>query len=198
MSIDDKKLICYVGVMGSGKSYRTRKLCEENPDFIEINLADALRNVVWKTIGWEPPTEERYELFKESVFISSTLPSVKFTGRDFLQRLGTDGIRSIDPDFWITAWKNSVYDSIYFKERSVVCSDVRFVNEIYAALELENKNIKVEFIFCDYKSKRYDGKSKHKSEKLAQLLKKKCPDLKDGDEIPKQVLYELAKNPELM
>lgn len=194
----DKKLICYIGVMGSGKSYRTKKMCRENPDFVEINVADTLRNVVWKTIGWTPQTEERYELFKESVFISSSLPSVKFTGRDILQRLGTDGIRSIDPNFWINAWKNAVYDNIYFKEKSVVCSDVRFVNEVFAALELENKNIHTEFVFCDYHSNRYDKNSKHESEKLAQWLKKTYPDLKDGDIIPKNVLYSISRNPELI
>lgn len=195
---DDKKLVCYIGVMGSGKSFRTKKMCQENQDFVEINVADTLRNVVWKMIGWKPPTEERYELFKESTFISSTLPSVKFTGRDILQRLGTDGIRSIEPDFWINAWKNTVYDTIYLKGKSVVCSDVRFVNEVYAALELENKNIQVEFVFCDYQSDRYDQKSKHDSERLAQWLKRTYPDLKDGDVIPKDILYLISRNPELV
>nr|DAV24952.1 MAG TPA: deoxynucleoside monophosphate kinase [Caudoviricetes sp.] len=198
MNNDNKKLICFIGVMGSGKSFRTKKLCKEDKNFVEINVADSLRNVVWKVIGWKPPTEERYELFKESMFISSSLPSIRFSGRDLLQRLGTEGIRSIDSDFWINAWKNSVYDSIYFNDKSVVCSDVRFTNEVYAALELENKNIHVDFVFCDYKSNRYDSKSKHESEKLAQWIKKTYPDLKDGDIIPKSILYQISKNPELL
>jgi hypothetical protein len=37
------------------------------------------------------------------------------------------------------------------------------------------------FLFCDFRSKRYDPNSAHKSEKLAQTLLKMG--LKDGDEV---------------
>ena len=48
-------------------------------------------------------------------------------------------------------------------------TDCRFPEEVKALLQFEKDNfIKVTFVHCDFRSERYDSKSQHNSEKMAQ------------------------------
>ena len=93
------KLRVYIGVIGSGKDYKAQQECDT-----VLNFADAVRKDIWKLIGWEPKTSEEYEIFKKTEFFGNSLDlkghNISFTGRDLLQRYGTDIRREEYPDYW--------------------------------------------------------------------------------------------------
>lgn len=75
-------------------------------------------------------------------------------------------------------------------DKKVVCADCRFPNEIAAIQLLSMRTIgkKVgknhKFVFCNYRSNRYDAMNVHKSEHMAQeFLKRKFKDLQDITEL---------------
>lgn len=65
--------------------------------------------------------------------------------RRFLQRLGTDAIRAIDPDFWVRAGMNKIpRDGFGHTRVPVVITDVRFANEARAIKEAGGILVRVE------------------------------------------------------
>ena len=56
------KLICFIGVKGSGKSYQSKKLCDLG--FKEINFADDLRDMAYDIINYIP---EDYNKAKDCI-----------------------------------------------------------------------------------------------------------------------------------
>ena len=192
-------LIVFIGVLGSGKGYQCSVLKKEN--YIQVDFADELRSMGWDILGWcpRPECQDRdYEWFKklrldyihliythsdeelEWYFQVKQEHDIKedgfiLTGRLFLQNLGTNAIRTRQPDFWVDSWRNKVKRLL--DEENLVCtSDCRFLNELIVCHELGAR-----FIFCNYKSERYNSKDIHESEKLAQFFLKKG--YQDGQEI---------------
>lgn len=204
------RLICYIGVIGSGKDYQAKRYISENPNTLHINFADELREMAWDILGWRPNTNEEYEDFKQSNmcqyveadkgYCLANIARIDFTGREFLQRLGTEALRKRDADFWANCWKRKVNKAIA-QGYDVVCSDLRFTNELECALSLKISDnpanhdyvsLTPDFIFCDYKSERYDDTNTHESEKLAQHLLD-C-DFMNGDRITDEFLKGVIKN----
>ena len=88
--------------------------------------------------------------------------------RDFLQLLGTEGIRRYDKDFWVKCLIKTIEDNNYAK---MCISDMRFANEYYLLWEYSRKNdYKFTCIFTDYHSDRYQEENNHESARLSNNL----------------------------
>ena len=165
----------YIGCIGSGKDFMAKKETD-----IQLAFADALREEVWKMLGWKPKTPEEYEKFKTRKWMLPGDRLYYFTGRDILQRYGTDIRRKEDEDYWAN---KLIEKLVHFKaldfpvnfgdksvNRSIIgITDCRFENEVRKLIEFSLKEtVKVEFVHTNFKSERYDPKAVHESEKLAQ------------------------------
>ena len=182
-------IIVYMGVVGSGKDYQSGLKVKEG--FARVDFKDGLLDMASDLVGYD--IREHYDFFKEN--IAGYVPSVEYpdktfrlqceslidayptvmTGRRLLQRLGTEVMRKRDEDYWVKCFLKDVV-----KHGKVVNGDCRFMNEVRAikSLPCESK-----FIFCNFKSLRYDGYLNHTSEKLAQaLLKQRLGDLQEIDD----------------
>lgn len=166
----------YIGVIGSGKDYIAKQECD-----IQLAFADQLRDDVWKMIDWKPKTPEEYDMFKRSTFSAfnrignsnALLPL--FTGRDLLQRYGTEVRRSEDEKHWCDCLirRLEVLSSTN-NGNSIGITDCRFANEVSALIKFAKRanklehDVQLEFIHTDFKSDRYNYTTEHESEKLAQ------------------------------
>lgn len=125
------------GFAGSGKSTLARHLVEEH-DFLEVSFADPIRDAL---INLDPLVDTSISSDQMTLTAPERLSSViTFAGgwdaakrsfpdvRRLLQRLGTEAIRSLDPDFWVRVALRKAHST----DRPVVFPDVRFENEIEA------------------------------------------------------------------
>lgn len=178
------ELMGFMGVMGGGKDYNAKILVKEH-GFTKIDFKDALLAMAWDVLGWQPKTEAEYEKFKKStikIFDNFILGSYhELTGREFLQKLGTDAMRNVDKDFWVKAWKKRVDLAIGMGNYKICTADIRFMNELkqFFSIYDHNYNISSQVRFCDYKSERYNAENEHESEQFAQKLLK--AGYQDGD-----------------
>jgi len=160
------KIYAFIGVIGSGKDFYAKKkmtgLEQEGLEVAHVNFADAIREMTWNIFQFRPENEEEYEKFKKSKIQVCMKNNPTITGRRFMQAFATDFFRDIDPLFWIKAWDRQVERCC---SDCVVVSDCRFENEAQWLLRHHD----VRFIFCNYKSKRYEIND-HVSEKFAQLF----------------------------
>lgn len=185
-------LVVFLGVQGSGKNYQCNLLKKEG--YTQFDFADELRRMSWDILDWEPRSfklyDRDYDWFKKLpisyihlIHYSSDTElellynqikqsdkqehGLTLTGRVFLQRLGTKAIRARQPDFWVDCWFFTVRRLLHdgFK---ICTSDCRFLNEFEAA-----KKLGAQFIFCNYKSSRYNSTDPDESEQLAQSLLQK-------------------------
>jgi len=180
------KIVCFIGVQGSGKDYRCKKLIKQG--LKQINFADALRDITWDALGWQPGIDADYERFKDlNIELKTNYNRVinSLTGRQFLQNLGTEAIRSRFPDFWVDLWRQKVLK--VFPDNNICCSDLRFINELQTAYGF-NKSI---FIFCNYKTIRYKADDLHESERLAQRIL--SDRFKDGDRLPIKYIESILR-----
>lgn len=193
-------IIGLIGVIGSGKTYRRDQYVKDG--FTPIDFKDSLIEMAEDLIGFKITD---YDLFKENV-VGLTGPTGNpskiaprrmtddilfhfphaMTGRALLQRLGTNVMRKRNPNYWVEAWVGKARH-VLMRKGSVVCADCRFPNElkIIKQLATDHKH-EYKFIFCDYRSERYDASGRHESEKLAQEMLKRG--FKDGQEIQNEVM----------
>lgn len=198
------KVISYIGVLGSGKNFRADQLI--NHGFKQVNFADPLRNMAWSLLGWKPNNEKEYEEFKlkklifnpmlsrslteDNEYINTFDFTFSLTGREFLQKLGTE-MRNIDEDFWANLWLRDTVDLMVKDKVNVCCSDLRYGNELRKVYSLSNiEDVETAFIFTNFKSHRYEPDNPHKSEKLAQFILNNY-DINDGEEIPSYIIKEI-------
>ena len=178
------KIYAFCGVMGSGKGYSCQQLID-NEDFIQIDFADCLRDMVWKMLDWQPENAEEYDLFKKGKFF---IPRYgKINGRLLLQRIGAT-MREIDPDFWVKQHQAKIERAISMGYNNICISDARYKNELESLLS-NSWQAEVKITFCDYHSERYDADNTHESEKMAQRLLELG--FKDGDRITRDDLNRL-------
>lgn len=93
--------------------------------------------------------------------------------RNFMQKLGTNGVREIDPDFWI---KHTIEKarSLLNEGKRVVITDARFDNESNAAYAISNSVLCLEVIRPSIENDEY---SNHSSETgISNSVKKKIFD----------------------
>jgi hypothetical protein len=185
------KIVTHVGVIGSGKNYKSEKLIRER-GYVGVDFKDALLDHVSDLLGYDVRTN--YDWFKESIVgmrmannpIHEQMNRIQYrdmirahpeilTGRVLLQRFGTDVMRKRSPNYWVDQFFQKV-TSLPMTTPGVTCSDCRFPNELASLLVIDS-----EVVFCDYHSPRYDALNSHPSEWMAQAFLRMG--LKDGDRI---------------
>lgn len=182
-SKEKKMIYVYVGVMGSGKDFRAVEQMKTSPSEkkIKIGFADAVREFAWKILGWEPITDSEYIDFKNDSEITLKIHDreiTSLTGRLFLQRIGTDAVRSRYPKFWIDIAKQRI-EELSKEGYDIFITDCRFDNELDMLKEFDD----VKIMFCDYKSEYYGWCCEHESEEMAHRF------IKEGF-VDGQMIYE--------
>lgn len=194
-------VVAFIGVIGSGKDYSANKLVETGY-YERVDFKDGLLDLASDIVGYDVRAD--YDWFKKypvgvmrpanilqepgyekvnEVFLAEH--PLTMTGRRLLTRLGTEGMRKRDENYWVKQFISAA-DKVRAKGKVIATADCRFFNEI-RAVQYMDPNAK--FIFCDYRSSRYNPSLDHASEHLAQRLL--AQGLKDGDEI-KQVHIDEA------
>lgn len=189
-------IVAHVGVIGSGKDWRAERLLETGK-FDRFDFKDPLIDFCSEIVGWDVRGD--YDWFKDmplgcrrpsNPLLESAMREAArelrgvITGRQLLQNLGM-AMRAREPNHWSDAWKDRVVKHWCSSVALVTCADLRFENEYRAAKDMAHGHgVEAQFIFCDYRSKRYQPDVDHPSEHLAQTLL--AMGLKDGDEITDQ------------
>ena len=193
-------VIAFIGVIGSGKDYSANKLVESG-GFERVDFKDGLLDLASDIVGYDVRAD--YEWFKEypiGVMRPANIlqePSYQaardvilkshpftMTGRRLLTRLGTEGMRKRDENYWVKQFIAAA-DTAVKRGNFVTTADCRFLNEIRAVQYMDPN---ATFIFCDYRSERYNPSLNHLSEKLAQRLL--AMGLKDGEVVTEAHLTE--------
>lgn len=201
-------LILILGVAGAGKDFKADKFIEDSKAFgktmVKINFADELREMMWDLIAWKPAHDLEYEWFKQGRFSltvedgSNKSEVQRGSNRILLQRMGTEVIRKRFPDMWAQLWAEKAKRAIE-ENKKVVCSDLRFLNELEYAMRLctgkDYKPCTKTFIFSNYISDRYNATMDHPSEKLAQRIRRDGH--QDGEELSFDYLSKLIQDEEL-
>ncbi len=183
-------ITCFMGVIGSGKDYRADLAVAGGA--VRVDFKDGLIDMVNDIVGYDIRPE--YDWFKQAIvgfrmpsvpaqqsILTSIMNEIKaaqpdvMTGRKLLQNVGTDAIRKRDPDYWIKQFVRTASERLR-EGHTLVNADCRFPNEIMA---LNRMQCHVNFVFCDYRSRRYDPRNPHASEHMAQQLL--AMGLKDGE-----------------
>lgn len=190
----EKNLICFLGTKRSGKDYQSQKFIDLG--YKKVALADSLRNMLWDILGWTP-TNSQYEKCKATYMYlpEGIINFIKTTTiRKMLQNLGSYMRNNFGENYWVNRWCEEV---LKYGD-NVVCTDVRYPNEIKKALSLSKKGYNVEFVWCAYECANYTEilKDTHESEALAQFLylNKDKYKLYDGCKINTTVLKKILKD----
>jgi hypothetical protein len=124
----------YSPAPGCGKSTVAQILWAEF-GYQRISLADPMRmmmNALLETVGVEPPD------LGDTVAKNTMIEELPYTPtyRHLMQTLGTEwGRNNIGEHFWLKLWKYRVQAAMDLGH-SVVCDDIRFPNELDAALSM--------------------------------------------------------------
>lgn len=184
-------IVGLIGVIGSGKSFRQIEYKEKN--YIPINFADSVKDLLWDTLNWKPSSLKEERDFKDSYSVTimnsfkikdSLITSI--TGRQLLINFAENMKSVINKNVWVDQTILKIKRNINEGYENFVIGDVRFYNEISALQELKyyrekefKDSVNLNFIFCNYKSNSYKIKENEQSEELAiQFLEK---GYKDGE-----------------
>lgn len=160
-----KEVVSFIGRAGSGKDYQCQLL--QDNGYVKVAFADALRDIAFECIDLdEQEGMIFYDYLKSHDCIELRLPDDyrRFNFRQFLERLGTQGIRKYDNDFWCSC----LLQTLENKNANKYCiSDMRFPNEYNITKNwcLEN-GYEFKCIFCDYHSDRYQENNSHESARM--------------------------------
>lgn len=175
------RIIGLCGFKGSGKTFTANRmkaeLEKEGKTVKLLSFADGLREMTYKLIGKELNVTQ-YNEFKVKEFkMELSDITITFTGRELLQKFGTNILRNINEDIWIDIMYEKIFsDEIFNKFDTIIIDDVRFSNEESFIKQLQRSNIEVNIevlmMFCDFKSHLYNDQDQHESEDLARALKR--------------------------
>lgn len=127
MTQPKNRIVGLVGRSGAGKDALAGALMTRH-GFSRLAFADPLRAAVSAITGWPVSALEDRD-FKERLD-----PAWGVTPRRFLQHLGTEGVRSLKDDVWLTAFKLRL--THVHRLSPIVVTDVRFPNEVACLEEL--------------------------------------------------------------
>lgn len=205
------EIYAFVGVIGSGKSYRLEQMKKEYSGdgqvVITADFSDGIRDLTRQLFGYDAHfgdvNSKEYRDWKENVACVTVHNGAvvnSFTGRDILRNVGEFTKCIAGQNVWARYTTQSLYSRIKCQPfRSDVCvqgvrvliGSVRFKCEAQSIFELF-RNVtanldsfvdpSLHFIFCDYHSPSYDAASNHVSEALAQAVLD-TGEYRDGDDI---------------
>lgn len=184
-----KKLVCFMGVIGSGKDFCANEYIEKNPGSAMVNISDTIRKFAWSVLNWEPKNVAEYDAFKSSIITNGA--NIFLTGREFLQRLGTG---TLGDEYLLSQWKLRLNAYWFLNEyeniHTVVCSDVRRIDQLEEALKRD-----CTIYFTNFRSVRYDDSNPDRTEFLYQeLLRYNFQHLQDITETIKRDLNIIKGN----
>jgi dephospho-CoA kinase len=154
-----REIIAFLGRAGSGKDYQCSLLQQEG--YKKLAFADILREMAFHTLGidYEWGMQHYDELKATELYNGQNF-------RHILENLGS-GIRRYNKDFFVDAVIQKILND---EENTKFCiSDLRYTNEakkLYIAIQDGN----LKFIFCNYRSDRYQEVNNHESALLANEL----------------------------
>lgn len=169
-----REIVVFIGKLASGKSFESTKLI--NKGYIKLSFADTLREYCYGLLGYTP---SNYDEAKTKLLYLDTMPlwATKLlkeifphwrTLREFLQ-YGADVLKKIDPLVFTNSLLKKLDDNV---NSNIVIDDCRMKHELIALQKYATKNdIKLRIIFTDYRSPKYELKSIHGSEHLAEFVR---------------------------
>lgn len=174
------KYIGLCGVKGSGKSTLAKIISEQyNEDgykVFTVPFADGIKNTlsffVSDSLGIDYQTAMEYFIDPNKKEI--IIPDIGASPRTLMCSFGTDFIRNIDSDFWITYTKNKIQQKIsdYSSQKKLlfIFDDIRFENELEYVMQLGevyfiSRTELYESSFFSGLKKILCGEKKHRSEK---------------------------------
>ena len=162
---EKREIIAFIGRAGGGKDYQCNLLKEKG--FEQLAFADALRDIAYTSLCISDSLNVDYDWLKkfDCIHVSDKDgDEVSFNFRVFLEKLGTQGIRKYDNDFWCKCLLKTLQDKGYKK---VCISDMRFINEYNYLWNFAQANgYEFKVIFCDYHSERYQENNTHESARM--------------------------------
>lgn len=174
------EIIGLIGVIGSGKDY----LCNTYTDkgFKRLAFADSSKDLLWEVLQWKPISEKEEMDFKDSykLYIDNNKNDFhRISGRELIINFSEKLKQNFGKDIWIDNLILKIKKGIIKNYNKFIISDVRFIEEVYKIndfcsyrdKEFKDK-VNLQFIFCNYKSNRYNIIN-NPSELLAQSLIKK-------------------------
>ena len=129
-------LIGICGKKRSGKSTAGKYLCDKY-NFKSIYFAGYLKEICHNLFGTNPALDRAVDLSSRD--------------REILQKVGTDFMRSIDPDCWVK-YTTKVMKELLEDKKHLVVSDVRFENEARAIKDLGGELWKLRHRLPDFDS----------------------------------------------
>lgn len=117
------QIVCFIGVIGSGKDYAADKLVKKG--FIKVKIADEIYNETANEFSINLSNYENKEHFKITPI---SIEGKIISGREFLDNKGKYR-RTKNRDYWVNEWWQKIKPLID-KNKNVTCSDLRFLNEL--------------------------------------------------------------------
>lgn len=173
-----------LGVRGSGKDHAAAILKKEYESkgltVAIVGFSDGVRDVTFAKLGVEINSPEEYDRFKTEKHIQKGWCD---TGRYWLEHYG-EGLRNQFPLYWANYWTKTVSLKTH---DVIIANDCRFTHEVMAIQGMaKERGVETKFLFCDYRSKRYDDTVCATNELALQIRKFKTP---HGEDITK--IFEL-------
>jgi hypothetical protein len=145
-------LLGFTGKMRSGKTTACDYITDNYPNFVRVGFTEALNAEIKQNFG--PLLDEMLEVYFHQADMASDGTKYNITLdwlfqnkppliRKLQQCYGTEVRRNDDPDYWVKLWKKTV-EAHLTEGRSVLCDNVRFLNEEKAVNELGGTVIRIQ------------------------------------------------------
>jgi len=152
------RIILLTGVIGSGKDYFAKEYIKKHPaeKVKELKFAASLRDIVEGMYNIPKGDEAAYEAFK-------AIPA----NRGFMVKLGQNLKRVYGQEFFAEKIADTIYNDMDVCDTidTYLISDFRFPIEFWTLFNAFPD--KLQIIFCDYHSERYELRPEQVSERMA-------------------------------
>lgn len=139
-----------IGEAGCGKTTFAEGFVEAADGHVEVvSFADALKEMCSEQFGWDRRALDRDDAaaihgYRSALeYKEAESPGTRWTRRQILQHLGTEGFRAIDPEHWIKKTRERMQAAVRAGFH-VVVPDVRFLNEVQAIRDVGGLIVRLE------------------------------------------------------